>query len=184
MPLIGLVIPALIASILVYMANCEPLTIGASMSSGAYTARNPTDLDNSVSPYAYAQDRMTYVSVFIVNDGQWGVTVSEVERTPSYFTTMMSLVDVRIPTDSKSVDPSASPFNPFSLGSGEGRFVQLGFRFDNCDKFGAGSTTTFSTIRVHFRILGLPRDMWLDLSPGLWVKSPPDSECPARVAAR
>jgi hypothetical protein len=182
--LIGLVIPALIASIIVYMANYEPLAVGGGVSSGDHTAKNLTDLDNSVRPYVYAQGQMTYVSVFLVNKGHWGVTVTDAERTADDFASLMSLVDLRLPTESNPIDPTASSFDAFSLGSRESQYIQLGFRFDHCDKFGAGSTTTFSRIRVHYRILGLPRDMWLDLPSGLWVKSPPDSACPARAAAR
>ena len=61
--------------------------------------------------------------------------------------------------------------------------VMLVLGFDHCEDFDPGVATTLRSVRVHFRVLGVPRVAVLDLPAGIYVESPPDIACPARSPA-
>jgi hypothetical protein len=131
----------------------------------------------------YREDQILRYGFFLRNEGPIAVTVTSLQAPANPGDLFMlepagTAVGDGAPT--ASVDASRiAPFQPFSLGPSEVRWVVLEWRFLHCGAYGDGTSSTFFGTDISYGVLGFTHHVSLNLPIPVEVPAPPRSSCPS-----
>jgi len=171
-----LLVLAVLAALVVFAVRYQPLTIGN------FASSEPVRTGNMIHP-VYTNGSTFSFGFMLINDGPVPLNLQRIQFTGNE----ELLAPVRVETSEKrgagSIavgDPSLEKFLPFSLDGGGRRWIVIRTQFSNCDRYPAGTFTTFWRLKVTYRVLAFTKSAWIELPRDIRVDSPPDFACPSR----
>ncbi|MGH3442820.1 MAG: hypothetical protein ACRDUY_12405 [Nitriliruptorales bacterium] len=136
--------------------------------------------------FRYEHGAETFYAVTLRNEGRLAVTVTGLGQDIEL--PLLDPVELRYFPQAHvaTTDPVAasSPFTAFAIPPSEERTVLVRARFDNCEYYTERALEVVETLRVAFRVLGIPSDARVALPRQLIVRSPTILRCPDRTADR
>lgn len=129
---------------------------------------------------AYEEGREVALYFTLRNAGAFGVTVTELDLPPEDRPFLLRPVEARMGRDLGRLSPDDTvAFEAFSLAPGEERLILVRWRFDDCERFGPGTSFTVGGSQVvRFRVLGGGGEQRLTLPGAVTVPAPSEQECP------
>jgi hypothetical protein len=133
----------------------------------------------------YRDGGRTFYGFSVRNDGPLSVTVTEVERpaAPDDSYALFRPVEVRMAREDFGTEADV-PFRPFTLGSGQERYLEVIGKFEDCEHHLPGSSNGTSSQQVRFEVLGQSLSADVALPAEIEWRYGRDARCPRRVRSQ
>ncbi|MGH2793003.1 MAG: hypothetical protein ACRDKG_01745 [Actinomycetota bacterium] len=143
---------------------------------------HPAGVNEHPKLVTYESGARLEIEFSIRNEGLAGVTITGLVR-PMVDPLILRLYEVREIRLGVLGDCCEEPFAAFALAPQEERIIQLRGELRGCGDFSPGSSTSWSSYEVSYRILGIPRTTNVDTSDPVIIEIPTDYRCdePSRV---
>jgi hypothetical protein len=179
--LAAVLVATLLISVVVYIANEDPLTTG-SYGVGSNKAADYKDTSDGAT-FAYHPQAEVYLATIIHNSGPLPVKIEGLAHLPGRNWLGYSPAELRLTNGYDAGPKLGRPFAPFWLGPGRDRGITITYRAVNdCSSLltdvQQGSSGSFD-VQLRFSFLGIQRTQVLPFGnePPFWIRATSRAEC-------